>query len=60
MICHLCRLPINPDLQAYYVDLLGRWEYCATCYVHVPHPAGQTLAWWYAVERTQEHARDAR
>ena len=56
-ICHECKIPI--DLRgSFYEDSFGRWEFCTKCYVHEPHPGGETLAWWYSVERSQEMYRD--
>ncbi len=53
--CHNCDQIID-HRKGHYQDNLGRWEFCVHCYVHAPHPAGQTVAWWYATERSKEIA----
>ena len=55
--CHHCSYLVNIDTDAeegWYEDSFGRWVFCQICYVHAPHPADKTFAWWYAVERLYE------
>jgi len=54
-LCHNCSGIID-HRKGHYQDNFGRWEFCTQCYVHVPHPSGRTLAWWYAIEYSRELA----
>lgn len=54
--CHGCNVLID-HRHGYYQDSLGRWEFCTSCYIHVPHPGGETVGWWYALERSMEIQR---
>ncbi len=51
-ICHQCRTRIDWR-KGFYQDPMGRWEFCTECYVHTEHPAGKTLAWWFAMEQSR-------
>ncbi len=53
-LCHWCYFAIDWRTGDWYQDSFGRWEFCGRCYARTPHPAGHTLAWWYAVERLAE------